>query len=172
MSKKVGLWAHFDRLIDFKGREDRASFWPYAALVYGIMTVGTVIVMILLMRSLTFSSDQVAPAMPDFGALIDGMMITSVIAVLLYAAAAVRRLHDAGLSGLWGLMPLPFLIFSMVKLRSAFTSFGVGPGAMDAFYLIFSSNMIYILTVIALIVLLCRRSDPRPNRYDNGSSSG
>ncbi len=172
MSEKVGLWAHFGRLFDFKGREDRASFWPYAALVYGVMTFGTVIVIILLMRSLTFSSDHAAPAMPDFGLFINGMILTAVIAVLLYAAAVVRRLHDAGLSGLWGLMPLPFLIFSMVKMRSVFMSFGAGPGAMDGFYLIFSSNMIYILTVIALIVLLCRRSDAGPNRYDEGSASG
>jgi len=172
MSEEVGLWAHFGRLFDFKGREDRASFWPYAALVYGIMTVGTVIVTILLMGSLTFSSDQAAPAMPDFGLFFNGMMLTAVIAVVLYAAAVVRRLHDAGLSGLWGLMPLPFLIFSMVKMRGVFTSFGAEPGAMDGFYLIFSSNMLYILTVIALIVFLCRRSDSVPNSHDEGSASG
>lgn len=165
MSTTVGLMAHFGRLFDFKGREDRASFWPYAALVYGIMTVCTMIMMMLLMQPMTFSSDQTNSLMPDLSLFAGGMLLTAVVALVLYAAAVARRLHDAGLSGLWGLMPLPFLIVSMVQMRNLFTSFGSGSVAMDGFYLIFFSNMIYILTIIALIVLLSRRSDPGPNRF-------
>ena len=167
MAATVGLWEHFRRLLDFKGREDRASFWPYAALVYGIATVGSVLVMVPIMRSVMGAGAyQTAPAMPDMGMLFAGMMITTVVVVLLYAAAVARRLHDGGLSGFWGLMPLPFLLFSMVKMRSLFGSFGSKNFEMDSFYLIFFSNLIYILTVIALIVLLACRSDPQPNRYD------
>jgi hypothetical protein len=66
-------------------------------------------------------------------------------------------------------MPLPFLAFSMVRMREFFvTSFGSNQFDMNRFSQVFVSNFIYILTLIALIVLLARRSDPGPNRYDEG----
>ena len=171
MAATVGLWEHFRRLLDFKGREDRASFWPYAALLYGIATVGSFLVMVPIMRSVMGAGAyQTAPAMPDMGMFVAGMMITTLAAVLLFAAAVVRRLHDGGLSGFWGLMPVPFLLFSMVKMWSFFNSFGSQHFKMDSFFQIFISNLIYILSVIALMVLLSRRSDPRSNRYGNGSA--
>lgn len=171
MSATVGLWEHFRRLTDFRGREDRASFWPYAALVYGLMTIGSVAIMIVAMNSvMPGTSDGMAevsaPAFPDMGMFFVGIMILTAVAVLLYAAAVARRLHDRGLSGLWGLMPLPFLLFSMIMMRDFFGSFGSAHPNIDRFSQIFTSNLIYMLTLLALIVLLARRSDPQPNRYD------
>lgn len=172
MSATVRLFEHFKRLVEFKGREDRASFWPYAALVYGIMTAGSFVAMFPLMNSVTSSASLAAngmsePAFPDVGSFFTGIMILTVVAVVLYAAAVVRRLHDGGLSGLWGLMPLPFLLFGMIRIRMSFGSFGsVSQPDMNAYQMIFINNFIYILTIIALIVLLARRSDPEPNRFD------
>src|SRR4051812_3863162 len=102
MSATIGVVEHFTRLVDFKGREDRASFWPYAAFVYGIMTIGSFAVMIPIMSSaMTAASDAAYHgdifAFPDMGSIFTGMWVMTAIAVVLYAAAVVRRLHDAGL---------------------------------------------------------------------------
>jgi uncharacterized membrane protein YhaH (DUF805 family) len=176
MSATVGLFEHFKRLADFKGREDRGSFWPYAALVYGIMTAGSFVAMLPLMNSVTSSASQAAsdgnpPAFPDVGSFFIGIAVMTAVGVLLYAAAVARRLHDGGLSGFWGLMPLPFLVFGMVRMRSVFGSIGSGSEPdMAGFQTIFINNFIYILTVIALIILLARRSDPASNRFDENPS--
>lgn len=172
MSATVELWEHFKKLIDFRGREDRASFWRYAALVYGLMTFVSVAVMFAVIFSVmpdggAFGTDVSAPFFPSMGMFFAGMALLLALTILLYAAAIVRRLHDGGLSGLWAVMPVPFLLFSMVQMWSLFDSFGSALPDMNSFYLIFASNLIYILTVIALIILLARRSDPQPNRYDH-----
>ena len=39
IASNIGLWEHFRKLASFRGREDRASLWPYAALVLGIVMV-------------------------------------------------------------------------------------------------------------------------------------
>ena len=59
-------------------------------------------------------------------------------------------------------MPLPFIIYSSVQMPRMFGSFGTGTEPdMNLFFSIFLSNLIYIGTLIALIVLLCRASDHR-----------
>jgi uncharacterized membrane protein YhaH (DUF805 family) len=138
------------------------------------MTVGSFAAMFPVMQSMMSAAAEAAEAggnsaFPRFGTFFIGIAIMTAIAVFLYAAAVARRLHDGGLSGLWGLMPLPFLAFSMVRMREFFvTSFGSNQFDMNRFSQVFVSNFIYILTLIALIVLLARRSDPGPNRYDEG----
>lgn len=172
MSARVGLFEHFKRLLDFKGREDRSSFWPYAVLVYGLMMVGSFAVMIptmhAAMRAASDATTQSGTAhLSGVESFITGIMILTVIGIALYAAAVVRRLHDAGLGGFWGLMPLPFLLFGMVAMRGFFQSFASDqPPDMARFNQIFINNFIYILTILALILLLARRSDPQPNRFD------
>ncbi|HEX6742120.1 MAG TPA: DUF805 domain-containing protein, partial [Sphingomicrobium sp.] len=104
--------------------------------------------------------------LPDFGVFITGVMVITIIGIALYAAAVARRLHDGGFSGLWGLMPLPFLAFSMVRMRGFFATFASEHPDMGRFQEIFISNFIYIGTIVALIVMLARRSDPGPNRFD------
>lgn len=171
MTATVELWEHFRRLFDFRGREDRASFWPYAGLVYGLMTIMSVVVIFAVVSSLmpvggTFGTDAGAPFFPGIDLFFVGMALLLAVTVLLYAAAIVRRLHDGGLSGFWALMPVPFLLFSIVRMWSLFGSFGTAQPEMGSFHPLFASNLMYILTVIALIVLLARRSDPQPNRHD------
>ena len=64
-------------------------------------------------------------------------------------------------------MPLPFIVFSSVQMPRLFASFGrAAQPDMTAFFSIFFSNLLYIITLIWLIVLLAGPSDPGPNRYD------
>jgi uncharacterized membrane protein YhaH (DUF805 family) len=49
VAARIGLWEHFRTLASFKGREDRASFWPYAALVLGIVMIASAVMTIPIM---------------------------------------------------------------------------------------------------------------------------
>ena len=191
MSASVTLTGHFKRLFDFRGREDRASFWPYAALVLIItMIAGALVFVPMMIRTMNAMQDFAAQH-PDQATVTSGPghysisingsypelfptgsftlfgAITLGLALLLIAAAVVRRLHDSGKSGLWGRIPLPFLLFSAIQMLSLFGSFGAAtPPDMTLFFSIFLSNLLYLSALIWLIVLLATASDPAPNRYD------
>lgn len=192
----VRFWEHFPRLVDFKGREDRASFWPYAAFVFVLSMIATYAVMLPPMFKSMQSMQEYAAAhpdqatvvsgawqhsvsiqgdspefMPDMAGMTIGVGLVMLVIVLLYAAAVTRRLHDRGMSGSWALMPVPFLAYSMIQMPRMFSS--VGSAAMPdmrLFFSIFISNILYIIALIALIVLLARRSDPESNRYDEAGT--
>lgn len=188
---KVGLWDHFGRLLDFSGREDRASFWPYAGVVFGIiMVAGMAIFIPMMSRSMRAMQEYAAehpeqatvtsgpghysisveghhPEFFDAGSMATYLGVTFGLAILLYSAAVVRRLHDRGKSGAWGLMPLPFILYSSIMMPRMFGSFsGEAQSEMGLFFSVFLSNMLYIATLIFLIVILAGSSDPEANRYD------
>jgi uncharacterized membrane protein YhaH (DUF805 family) len=189
MSATVGLWEHFKRLADFEGREDRASFWPYAAVAFGIiMVIGMAIFIPMMMRSMRAMQEYAAQhpdqatvmsgpgqysisvhghhpeLMPPMASMAIYLGVSFGLAIILYAAAVARRLHDRGKSGAWGLMPLPFIIYSSIMMPRMFAS--VGQPDMTAFFSIFFSNMLYIIALVTLIVLLAGHGDPESNRYD------
>lgn len=192
MPAAIGLMEHFKRLADFRGREDRASFWPYAGLVFAILMVvaGTMFFRMMAgsMRAMRVyvarHPDQVIVSsgpgqysisvhgnppgiMPPASALAMYLGVTFGLAILLYAAAVVRRLHDRGKSGLWGLMPLPFILYSSIQMPRFFGSMGRnGPPDMTLFFSVFLGNLFYIATLVALVVLLAGGSDAQPDRDD------
>ena len=188
---KVPLLEHFRRLNDFGGREVRISFWPYAALVFGISQVLAMIAMLPFMAGM-FSSMRTIEEMsrqqssangqiempvppeeifPDFGSMMVGMCIAMAITVYLYAAAVARRLHDTGRSGWWGLMPVPFIAYSTVMMAQLFGNFGVREAPdLTIFFSVFLSNLLYMLALVALVVLLALPSNPEENRYGPSNS--
>ena len=191
MSATVGLLEHFRRPFDFSGLEDRASFWPYGALAFLITTAAAMIIFVPMMVHTMQAMQQFAAAHPDQTTVTSGpgqysisvqgnhpefMPAGSValflavgfgLAILLYAAAVVRRLRDRGKSGLWGLMPLPFIIYSSFQMPRMFAFAGRETQAdMMLFFSIFFSNLLYIVTLIWLIVLLAGPSEPRASGYD------
>lgn len=191
MSAKVSLPGHFAKLFDFSGREDRASFWPYAAVVLGItMAAGMIIFVPVMMRAMHAMQDYAAqhpeqatvtsgpgqysvsikgfpPELIPSGPLILFVTVTFGLAILLYAAAVVRRLHDCGRPGVWGLMPLPFIIYSSAQILRMFAA----PTEPDMilFWSVGVSHLLYLATLIWLIVLLAAPSEPAPNRYDKSA---
>jgi uncharacterized membrane protein YhaH (DUF805 family) len=188
MSSTVSLTDHFKRLFDFGGREDRASFWPYAAVALGITVVAGMIIFVPMMARSMQALQQFAAQHPDQATITSGpgqysisvqgnhpkfmpaesmalfLAVTFGLAILLYAAAVVRRLRDRGTSSFWGLMPLPFIVYSSVQMPRMFASIGAGAEPdMTLFFSIFLSNMFYIITLISLIVLLAGPSKFPPN---------
>jgi len=100
--------------------------------------------------------------MPDMGNMMGMMAIVFVIVVALFAAAVARRLHDRGKSGVWGLLPLPFIIFASVMMPKVFAQ---NPPNMGLFFAIFINNMLYIASLIFLVVLLAGAGSKGENRY-------
>jgi len=185
----VTIWGHFTRLFAFSGREDRASFWPYAALASIIVTIAGAVIFVPMMIRAVGAMQQFAAQHPDQTTVTSGpgqysisvrgshpnfmpagsitlfLAVTFGSAILLYAAAVVRRLHDRGKSGLWGLMPLPFILYSSIQMPGMFSSIGIerGPDVV-LFFSIFLSNLLYIATLIWLIVLLAGPSESAGDR--------
>jgi uncharacterized membrane protein YhaH (DUF805 family) len=104
--------------------------------------------------------------MPDFSRMMSLIVVGFVVIIFLLAAAVVRRLHDRGKSGAWGLMPIPFIVFASVAMPMLFNQFSQG-GTPDLslFFALFFNNMLYLASLVFLIVLLCGASAKGENHY-------
>lgn len=100
--------------------------------------------------------------MPNIGNVIGGMAIVFAAIVALCAAAIVRRLHDRGKTGAWGLIPLPFIAFASVMMPK---SFAQNPPDMGLFFAIFLNNVLYLVSWAYLTVQLARVGTTGENRF-------
>lgn len=175
-------------LTRFSGRDRRDQFWPYAGTVIaGVFLVWGVsfnVAMSRLQQAIMANINAVdansgpneysahfdGPPPPQvenmFNTLLLVMAVIVLITISLLATAVVRRLHDGGRSGRWGLLPLPFLLFGLAGY-GYFQSLigGDGPPPMGLFMAVFFNNFIYIICLVILIVMLASRSDPADNLY-------
>ena len=185
------VWSGFRRLADFRGRDGRRRFWPYALVVAVLLYVGMAAAMIPMMsgffeeatRYAAENPEQVtvtagpgqysvrindpdAELMPDMGGLFWAMRLVFVAAGILLAAAVTRRLHDTGRPGWWGLPTLLFAAIAATLFPWVMARFMQSEeAALGPFFLLFANNVLYIVSLIGLIVLLCLKGTPGPNRY-------
>jgi uncharacterized membrane protein YhaH (DUF805 family) len=181
MSATISFWDHFKRLFDFRGRENRASFWPYGAVAF-IITIPLTIIILVLMNHIMLASRHFTSQQPEQRTMTSRLgqhsvslpgnhphfmapgsitLVICAVAVLFFAAAVVRRLHDGGKSGFWGLMPLPFMIYPSLQTPKLLAL--VGTAEFDElFFSMAISNLFYLVTLIWLIVLLAGPSKPAP----------
>ena len=178
---------NLSNLLNFSGRENRAAFWPYVGFVLGIMFAGMVVVMVPLMAQTFTKMQQFAIAhpdqatvvsgpgsysitiegnhpelMPNIDGLIGGVSGICLLVICLLAAAVVRRLHDRGKSGVWGLLPVPFLAFGFTMMPKMFHQ---SPPEMNLFFMLFFNNLIYLAALATLVVLLAGESAMNENKY-------
>lgn len=190
MSERVTLGEHFKRLFNFAGREDRASFWPYAAVAFILTNVAGMFIFVPMMAQTIRAMQEFAAQNPERATVTSGpgqysisvrgnhpefipaetialfLAVTFGCAIVLYAAAVVRRLRDSHKSGYWGLMPLPFIAYSSITMPSLFSSIGSAPDFnVLLFFSVFLSNLLYMAALIWLIILLAKpsASSPRPS---------
>lgn len=167
-------------LFNFRGRETRALFWPYAGLVFVLTIIGIMVAMLprladSMTRMQRFAAEHPEQAtvqsgpgtysitihgnhpelMPDMAAMMTGMDFILAGTILLLAAAVVRRLHDRGRSGWWGLMPIPFLAFASFVMPKFFAQ---SQPDMGLFLAIFFNNLLYLVSLGVLIVMLAGAS--------------
>jgi uncharacterized membrane protein YhaH (DUF805 family) len=175
------------RLASFAGREAHRRFWYYAVSVL-ILTMAIMAALMLPQFTETFTRMQAFAAahpdqatvssgpgsysitihgdhpelMPDLGDMMDGVAISLLLAIVLLAAAVVRRLHDRNRTGWWGAMPLPFVALSMAIAPSVFAP---GNPDLQLFATMFLSNLAYLVSLAWLVVLLGGPGDITANRF-------
>ena len=145
---------HLKSLTIFNGRESRSQFWPYV----GLIVLTSMVAMALIGLVSIFSTAD------PFQSDLVWVILLSIIVIASLAAAVARRLHDRGLSGAWGLLPLPFLAFGFFEMRRKFLAFGAEEPD-TGFNTAFASGLLYDISLILLIVLLVGRSNEGANRF-------
>lgn len=160
-------------IANFKGRDARKQFWPYigTAVLFYMVSFG----IILAKFGATHRENAMSGAYLDnsdggpvttpsslFSEIATYNSILCVIIVVLIAAAVVRRLHDTGKPGYWGLLPVPFLAIGIVMMPFLVAR-TEGPG--PSFFLMFINNMIYIAMLVILVIMLAKKGMDGANKY-------
>ena len=179
-------------LTRFSGRDARATFWPFVGVWIAATMVGGTAAFIPIMLSVFTKMQRFAEQhpdqatitqgpgnysitiegnhpelLPDFGLFAAVVGVIALLMVMTLAAAVVRRLHDTGKSGIWGLLPLPFLAIAMIVFPQVFSDFGrVGSQpSLGLFVIMFANNVIYLAMLAVLVTMLAKRGDFGENRY-------
>lgn len=160
---------HLSRLTDFSGREPGRVFWPWVALLFGVATTVNTVGMVTLVVPTMLGDD---PGRELFGAIeayLTAFGSSILFGVVMVASSVARRLHDAGRSGAYGLLPLPFLTLGFLLFRGMFsgalTREGVRGSFATLFALGFVNNLVYLGTVAFLVFLLVKPSEAAENRF-------
>lgn len=105
--EELNLWtafiSMFKRLTDFKGRSRRSEFW-FAYLAHMLIGLVLCIPLLTTIVNLAYSMES---GIPDAGLMLRFFVISiiimlySLIVFVPWLALMVRRLHDAGYTGLW-----------------------------------------------------------------------
>lgn len=184
----------FKKVLDFKGRDRRSSFWPYAGVIIAGGVVATVVAMVpaavrMFNQTLAFAEANPDKAtitrtptsvhvrihdptgMPpmDVVSMVWPMSLVLVVMALLLAAAITRRLHDRGLSGFWALIPLAFYGFGLASwarlMSSAFTQTADAAQFIVDFMLTMLVVLLGQLSMIVMVIMLALKGKTGPNRY-------
>lgn len=182
----------FRSLARFAGRDTRGQFWSYAAVVlvvvFALMAGGMSFALNGFFAemqqfavdhpeattvqsgpgSYSISVDAGHPdaPMPDMGGMFINLGLCVLVAIGLLASAVSRRLHDSGRPALWGLLPVPFLLFGIGFFPVVMNSMmSAEEPDLSLFFLLFGNNMLYLVALVTLIVLLCQSTARGANRY-------
>lgn len=188
---------NLENLANFNGRQARSSFWPYTGAVLVLALFGMMLAMVPELMSTigrveTFIagnpelatvnqsagqySVQIEGSHPEFFPNVTiifaatGVVVAATIALL--AAAVTRRLHDRGLSGLWGLAPALLVFSGLTIITTLFGQITSDDGApsVGLFLLGFANNLLYLASLVFLLVQLAGSSTTRPTRF--GAANG
>jgi uncharacterized membrane protein YhaH (DUF805 family) len=171
-------------LFRFSGRESRALFWPYAIGIFLLSVAAYILLFVPVMIDMMSRAVAYAQAhpeglpkgapgqppvlppelMPDFSRMMIPSALVGVVAILLLAAAVVRRLHDRGKSGWWGALPLPFKLFGIAIAPAVAKTATTYPPTSSPLSLLSSLNGLCSLgATIVLIVMLAGEATREAN---------
>lgn len=183
---------NLENLSNFNGRQARDSFWPYAGVVLALAFLGVMLAMVPEILSTfervdTFIAENPELAtvdrsagqysvriegshpelFPDFTMIVTAMSVVVAVTVALLAAAVTRRLHDRGMSGLWGMAPAVLLLSGLAIFATLFAQMmgdeGIPNPALFMFGL--ANNLLYLVSLVFLLVQLAGSSTTRPTRF-------
>jgi uncharacterized membrane protein YhaH (DUF805 family) len=184
---KLGLVGVFQ----FNGRSSRTDFWIYAIFIFLIALGFWSVVMSMEIsrasaevqqyanahpgevtvtygpRGVSYRFNGSAPGVgPDFGYLLTSISAITLVSLALIAAAVARRLHDTDRTGLWILLPLPFLFGGLWLMASFIGEFDSGAEPkIGVFALGFVNNLVYMATAAFVGFLLLRSGSAGVNRF-------
>ncbi len=176
----------------FTGRDSPGQFWPYAGVAFILVFALAAIAMPLAMQGVFDDMRQFAAAHPDAATvqqssnsysiaidaghpdapdlnltplfLVLAGMVT--VAVVLLAAAVSRRLHDCNRSAVLGLVPLAFLVIGLVLFPMMMRDFTRSSEPdLRLFGLLFLNNILYLVSLLALVIQCIQRGTAGSNRY-------
>jgi uncharacterized membrane protein YhaH (DUF805 family) len=178
-------------LFRFGGRQGRASFWPYAAVVLILAAAALSLSFVPEFKASFARFQRFAEAhpdlatirsgggsteisirgfhpelMPDLRGIVGPIVFVAVVVIALLAAAVTRRLHDRGKTGVWGLLPIPLLAGGLFLLTRLFTLSAFDPALFAA---VMVCNLLYLASDFFLVYLLAGEPDEGENRYGPAS---
>lgn len=125
----------------FSGRTPRTEYWVFAGFLFLAQILS------FLIAPLVAGVFLLASAVPGF-------------------AAAARRLHDAGRSGWWLLLPgvvIPGWL--LIWIGSAAAAMAVRVDTLDNEIYLLSATLAALVVVCAMLFFLIAPSQPGPNKY-------
>lgn len=179
----------FANLLKFNGRDRRGQFWPYAGVVLVLSFVGMSAGLPMAMAPIFAEAAAMAEEhpeavsieqspgsyvveyepgsgfMPDFSSFFLVLGVAMGVTVILLAAAVTRRLHDRGLPGFIGLVPVTLLATGLFGMSRLMATMDQTEPDLSLFGLMMLNNMLYIASLGGLVILLSLRGKPQPNRY-------
>jgi uncharacterized membrane protein YhaH (DUF805 family) len=153
------------KLVVVAGRDPVGQFWRFASAVVAVLLVLSPIAQVPLMVEVfgTFTTSE----KPSFSAsMFAPFLVLSLLAIGVLASAVCRRLHDTGLSGLWGATPLLPLAISVAAMAAMLSNADESEGATLApFWIGGIATVVYLCSLVGLVALLARPSQCGSNRY-------
>lgn len=162
------------------GRDDRQRFWPWAMVVAVVATVALGLVwlrpwLVLFGLAEAYRTGEWGATLDlagdDFGGwaepatLFKRSRAVIVIAFLLVLPGMVRRLHDAGRSGLW-IVPVPvFAWMATAPVSLISTTSSLDPGTVALLFVPMIAGMGLSVAIMILGVLLLIEGDAGANRF-------
>lgn len=130
MSSFVDRLKHgFCNLTIFRGRDTRGQFLPFLCVVLA----GVLVVSLVLGAALTSPSES-GPSDPQSSESTRQLINTAIVAIVglsvFLGASVSRRLRDTGRNAAWSVLPLPFMVLSVVGFADGASQFvdQEGPG--------------------------------------------
>ncbi|WP_224816047.1 DUF805 domain-containing protein [Hasllibacter sp. MH4015] len=140
----------FSKFVTFQGRASRSEYWFFVLFTVLVGIVTSVIDL------------AVFPNMVELSPL---NSVANLILFLPGLAVAIRRLHDTNRSGWWiGAFYLAMVVFGVILGALIAVDPGVGePEGIIALFGLFGIGV--LVYAIVLIVFLCTKGTPGPNRF-------
>lgn len=183
MTLVAAIRSCFRNYFRFSGRAPRSEFWKFVLFVL-LLNIAA-----LIFNSLIFGPQLIERAVTSVGA--DGSQTTEIRRTLQYSggwigtllnlacllpllAVGWRRLHDSDFAGWWLMMPLALffgaILVSLIAILGASELWAALKNTGNVRVnissgLAFVMLLIFIVPNLLLVLRLCRRSDPHPNRY-------
>lgn len=176
-------------LTRFSGRDGQAPFWLYVLMTFPLIFCAVAAVMFSEIASAMERAQEFAQANPDKATitrgpgsyrisindpaydmgldtnfLFGGMLLIGAVAIILYAAAVCRRLHDRGYRGWWGVVPAVLFFASGGSMASVFGALPAEPDPAT-FFAIWLLTMTYNVSLIVLVIQCALPGKPEANRF-------